>query len=261
MSAFSYAVLGSGSKANSYIFSDSNITILIDNGFSCAQAIKRINEAGFNPTEINYIFVTHGHSDHTKGVPLLSQRFRIPVYVHPEVSFGEKRCYHRTPLLPHEIHTDSSFSISSFPSSHDSPGCVGYFFTLGGKKVVIITDTGITTKKMLELARKSDILFLEANYCSQMLRDGSYPVFLKQRIESSQGHLSNLDSVEFLNSVLEGAVCQLKKVYFCHLSETNNTPERLQYYLEMYYKGTIPYTICPKNLLIKGDHYGEKFLL
>lgn len=252
-STLKYAVLGSGSKANSYIFSDGETTILIDNGFSCAQAVKRIREAGFEPTDIDLIAVTHGHSDHARGVGLLSQKFRIPVYCHKHVELGEKKPFSRHNLTAREAVEINALSLFPFEISHDSPGSLGFHFQLGGKVITVLTDSGIVTAAMKKLIQRSQLLFLEANYCPIMLQNGPYPAFLKHRIESKVGHLSNMGAIALLNSIHEDQEGEPDRVYFCHLSEKNNSPEKLEKQIKKCYEGDIPYIICPKNELVMGD--------
>jgi len=249
-----YAILGTGSKANSYIFSDSKTTILIDNGFSAKQAVIRMREAGFEPTDIDYLLVTHSHGDHSRGVPLLSQKFRIPVYTEPRVEFKQgKRCWKRFDLTAREPITLGDIEVFPFEISHDSPGSLGFHFQLGGEVITVLTDTGIVTTGMKKLIQRSDLLFLEANYCPVMLDNGPYPPMLKHRISSKYGHLSNQAAISLLNELHNEENGSPRKVYFCHLSETNNSPEKLEGYINQSYEGNLPYVICPKNELIMGD--------
>ncbi len=249
---FRYAVLGTGSRANSYIFSDSQTTIVIDNGFTAKKFLSLIDEAGFDPKEIDFIFVTHGHSDHIKGVADISQKFRIPVYTHPEVEFGKKKCYHRTDLQPRKTFQHKGLSLFPFEISHDSPGSMGFHFQLGEIKVTVLTDTGMVTDGMKKMIQRSDLLFLEANYCPVLLEEGPYPQFLKERIKSNWGHLSNQAAIELLNQIHREEENQLKLVYFCHLSETNNSPQRLGEVLQEEYEGEVPCIICGKNEMVIG---------
>ena len=147
----------------------------------------------------------------------------------------------------------SSLKFSVFKTFHDSEGSVGYSFNIKGKIFTIITDTGIITEEMHKYAEESDILFLEANYCPDMLDNGPYPLFLKKRIASDKGHLSNLDAVKFLEKLRESDY-KLRKIYLCHLSDKNNCPDRLDSLLKESFgdNPVIDYRICRKGETVEG---------
>ncbi len=223
-----YAVLGSGSSANSYIFQMGEFSFIIDNGFSLKELTRRADLSGFDLAKVDFILLTHTHSDHFSGVGILSRKYKIPVVVHhllPEENFNEKNPHSRLDIVPGEEYKLDSLTLIPFSTSHDSCCSLGFFFSLGDITFMLLTDTGTITEEMYNFARKTEILFLEANYSPEMLASGSYPQFLKKRISSNKGHLSNNDAIEFLNSIKDGI---LKKVYLCHLSGSNNTPDRVK---------------------------------
>jgi phosphoribosyl 1,2-cyclic phosphodiesterase len=233
---FRYAVLGSGSSGNSYIFEHDGFSFLIDAGFSGKELVRRIGDLGFDEKTVRCIFLTHDHKDHTKGAGVLSRKLNIPIVYKGKFS---KRVMERM----------NGLKIEAFPTSHDSPGSVSYSFSLGGKRTTLITDTGKVSQEMLSHASESDLLFLEANYNEEMLTSGPYPYFLKKRILSEEGHLSNRDAISFLNSLGDGFPKDgnLKKVYFCHLSGTNNSPGKLEEDLGMHCTWRGNWAICPKG--------------
>lgn len=249
-----YAVLGSGSSANAYVFESGDSSYLFDNGFSCRELTRRAAAAGFDLSRLKYIFLTHVHSDHLKGVASVSRKYAVPVAYHEELplhdylaggifagyTMEEGRTYEFGPL-----------SLRPFRTSHDAPYSLGYHFELEGTVFTILTDTGTVTGEMKTLASRSDILFLEANYDERMLQEGTYPAFLKARISSGEGHLSNSDAVRFLNSL--GPDEKPGHVFFCHLSGNNNTPEALEHTIrkELRWKGT--YRILKKGELFSCD--------
>ncbi len=247
MKQFSYHILGTGSQANAYLFSDGDTTILIDAGFSAKQLTLRLEKIGYSPSDIDYIFLTHGHQDHTHGAPKLSNDYQIPLYTHPQTLVKGKECHYRKPFEPGDLSPSTKFNIQAFKTTHDAPGSMGYFLEMHGTTVLLLTDTGKTDEKMLAFAQKSDIIMIEANYCPLLLRDGPYAQKLKKRILSDWGHLSNEDSVSFINSVLAKSDSPLKKIYFCHLSATNNSLDALQSVIDEIYLGNVPYHICPRG--------------
>lgn len=243
-------MLGSGSSGNSYIFENGEFSFLIDAGFSGRELLRRASDFDFDQKNIRYIFLTHEHIDHTKGGRILAERLKIPLITNRTInSAGESA-------------SQSDFgelTITPFSTSHDAPGSVSYTFSFSGTRVTIITDTGIITEEMKQYARKSDILFLEANHNLEMLKSGPYPYYLKKRILSSRGHLSNLDAISLLNS-LSAPSPQMELfdstspslIYFCHLSGTNNSPEQLEEDMVQNLTWEGKWVICEKNRPVYG---------
>ncbi len=252
---FRYAVLGSGSSANSYIFEYNQFSFILDNGFSRRELGRRMNELSFCPEKLEFIFLSHIHTDHIKGVETLSRDIKVPVVLHEDLNtnkYFKKDLYHRLSVSPLKRYNYKDLSFIPFPTSHDAPSSLSYYFELGGKKITVITDTGIVDERMFDLAFKSDILFLESNYSEKMLDSSSYPYFLKQRISSDKGHLSNYQSATFLKELSNTDNCCLKQVYFCHLSKNSNSVSVAKDEISSIYKGKIPYRICGRDELVDG---------
>ena len=251
-----FAVLGSGSSANAYIFEYGSFSFLIDNGFSCREVLKRAEKLGFDIEKIQYIFLTHTHSDHLKGVEVLSRKLKIPVVRHRDLNMN---AHFRGPvhgqieIIPGEKLKLGPLTVHPFETSHDAAFSLSYAFEIGDRRFCLITDTGIITGEMMKFAIHSDTLFLESNYCPDMLENGPYPLFLKERIASEQGHLSNRDAVEFLNHIGESKKSRLKEVFFCHLSGTNNEPEVLEKEVAANLQWRGRWKICPKGVSVMGD--------
>ncbi len=239
-----YAVIGSGSSANSYIFEVGDDLYVIDNGFSLKQFKIRVNDLGFNYTKIKAIFLTHTHSDHMKGVGALSRDLEIPVYAHMNLS--EDFFVHKG-IEPLQHYILGGLNIMPFDLSHDAEDSIGFYFKIGDLRFTLITDTGVITTQMFELARRSDILFLEANYNEEMLDGGSYPDFLKRRISSNYGHLSNVAAIDLLNELSLVDSCNISYVYLCHLSKNNNSLEAVEDDFEEHYEGHFQYRICNRD--------------
>lgn len=245
-----YAVLGSGSSANAYIFEYNGFAVIVDNGFSAKQAIERATSLGFDTEQVKYIFLTHSHDDHFRGIEVLSRKLRAPVVVHEKLNVNRKlktHFYKRKDIQPGPFYTDGEFRFKAFQTSHDAEHSISYHFELGSLIFTIISDTGAVSDEMIELAAKSDILFLEANYNEQMLADGPYPDYLKRRIASNHGHLSNLDAMRFLNEAGLRDDSRLNKVFFCHLSSTNNRPDVLEKDIKQYLEWPGDWVICRKG--------------
>lgn len=239
-----YAVIGSGSSANSYVFEVGDSLYVIDNGFSLKQFKERLAGLDFNYTRIKGIFLTHTHSDHVKGVGALSRDLEIPVYAHMDIS-GDFYIHKGIEPLKHYIFDE--LNIMPFELSHDAPNSIGFYFKINDTRFTLITDTGVITPRMYELAKRSDILFLESNYNDKLLEAGSYPAFLKRRISSKYGHLSNYEAIKFLNDLSEEDDCNISYVYLCHLSKNNNSVEAVSSDFEEYYEGDFLYRICNRD--------------
>lgn len=245
-----FAVIGSGSSANSYIFEAGEDLYVIDNGFSLREFKNRVKNLGFNYTRIKAVFLTHIHSDHSKGIAALSRDLEIPVYAHKNTK-GD--FFQHKAVEPKKHYVLGELNIMPFELSHDAPNSISFYFKIGATRVTLITDTGVVTREMYELAKRSNILFLEANYCENMLETGKYPPFLKRRISSNVGHLSNRSAITFLNDISKEESCVIESVYLCHLSKNNNSVEVLQENFDELYTGDLPYRICNRDEAVLGN--------
>ncbi len=248
-----WAVLGSGSKANAYIFQSGSFSFLVDNGYSLKELTRRAAEAGFVLSALDFVFLTHTHQDHFRGVETLCRRLDVPLVVPKGMPLDP--LWRQGP--PREIlHVEPSreyaygpLTFTAYPTSHDAPASVGYAFSLRGIQTAIMTDTGTVTPMMEKLAPRCRLLFMESNYSERMLEDGNYPEFLKKRISSSRGHLSNRRAAEFVSGFTERGGSRLEELYLTHLSQENNTLETVQETLKEHLTWQGPVTICPRNTL------------
>ena len=248
-----YAVIGSGSCGNSYIFKTARSCFVVDNGYTFSEFRRRAEVFGFDIRDIKYIFLTHVHTDHIKGVDMLSRKLGIPVITAENLDLSRcvgKGFFQQREVKPCTTYLLDDFSFTVFPTFHDAPNSVGYSFCHDGRRCTIITDTGKTSDQMKALAEESDVLFLESNYCPDMLKHGPYPVWLQKRILSEYGHLSNFDALDFLKS-LDCEKC--RKVYLCHISDKNNTPEKVQEVFDSAPLKNIEYIICKRGIPVMGE--------
>lgn len=228
---FVFLCLASGSSGNCFYLSKGDTTILIDAGLSQRLIKKALKERNIPFANIKGIFVTHDHADHIKGVGNLANENVIPVYATAKVHKGMKKSYCMTrdiepnlvrKLEKGEVLTLGEFEIHSFEVPHDGSDNVGYFVTSGDVNFCIVTDVGHITQDVADHISEANYLVLESNYDKSMLEMGPYPRYLKERIASDTGHLSNEDCGKAL---LDFATPALKHVWLCHLSEENNHPE------------------------------------
>lgn len=222
---------GSGSSGNCYYLYTPTDGLIIDVGVGLRALKKAFREYGLSLSSVHHILVTHDHADHIKSVGSLSTEFHLPVYTTKAIHDGIFRNY----CVTRKIEPDAvryiqagqtvrigEFSVTPFLVPHDSAECVGYSITCDGVTFCIITDVGEITPDISQHIASANYLVIEANHDEEMLQGGPYPQFLKERIMSSHGHLSNRHCAEALaNNMTE----QLRHVWLCHLSEENNHPE------------------------------------
>ena len=217
-------VLGSGSKGNCCVIEGPEGALMIDAGFSKKVAFERLDALKISRAKIKAILLTHEHSDHTKGLGVLSRGLQIPVYCTQRSS--ESRSVSKE-VSPYIIHSRDSFDlagihIQTFPTSHDAREPIGFRFEGDGDAVSYVTDTGNLSAEAKELLSDARLLALESNHDPDMLKNGPYPYVLKQRIASETGHLSNVQAFEVLSTLISS---RTQTVIGMHLSETNNKPD------------------------------------
>ena len=219
-------ILASGSKGNVTYISDGETSILIDAGLSGIEIQRRLTARGLAPEQLDAIIVTHEHSDHIKGVGILSRRYQLPVYINQKTEKASPELGKLHAIRPFECGTAFNINklvIHPFSISHDAGDPSGFTIGQNGTTIAIATDLGIATLMVKEHLKRCALLIIEANHDPQMLETGPYPWPLKQRIQSRVGHLSNADSKKLLNDLQHD---KLQHVILAHLSEINNTPQK-----------------------------------
>ena len=222
--------LASGSSGNCYYLGTLSYGILIDAGIGVRQIKKVLKEHGIEIETIHAVLVTHDHADHIKSVGSLGESLNIPVYATELVHAGIRRSRYVEEVLIQSrriVEKETpffimDFEIMAFEVPHDSSDNVGYLIKYGGHSFVIVTDVGHITDTVKKYVCKANHLVIEANYDEEMLMSGTYPAFLKERVSSMSGHLSNRDAAEFLAA---NYTPTLEDVWLCHLSRDNNHPE------------------------------------
>lgn len=217
--------LFSGSSGNCIYVGNENTHLLIDGGHSGKKILTALEDIGVNPSELDGILVTHEHSDHIKGVGILSRKLDVPVYATGK-TWQAMQCKLGDISLKNtrEIEAGQDFYINDMDVSpisipHDAIDPVFFSVMHKGKKVSVCTDLGYITKSVYAGISDSDALLIEANHDLQMLQNGSYPERLKRRISGRHGHLSN----ETCANVLTKLAGNVRQVLLGHLSGENNT--------------------------------------
>lgn len=223
-----FCSLYSGSSGNSMFVSSGNANILIDAGMAGKNIEKALNDIGQNPAELDGIFVTHEHSDHVKGVGVLSRKYNVPVYTN-ELTWKAMQNIvgnikeHNIRLIDEGTVTIKDLDILSYKIPHDAAAPQGYAIYNGNKKISIATDLGHYSEEVRRNIEDADVVLLESNHDVEMLKFGPYPYTLKRRVLSDVGHLSNEDCGRAIANLVDGT--RRKRVILGHLSETNNYPE------------------------------------
>lgn len=222
---------GSGSSGNCYLLYTETASILIDSGVGIRTLKKRFGDYGIDLSNCMGILITHDHADHIKSVGSLSGDCCLPVYTTREVHYGITRNYCVKKKLRAGFDRNiekgvrfqiGPFSITPFHVPHDSTDNVGYFVEYEEVTFCLMTDIGHVTDEMKQYISRSRYLVIEANHEVEKLMNGPYPQYLKERITSPRGHLSNVDCAI---AIAENATPELSHVWLAHLSEENNHPE------------------------------------
>lgn len=226
-------VLASGSKGNCSVVENvaTGALLVVDCGISKRVFFDRCAECGIGPAQVSAIFVTHEHSDHVKGLGVLTRGLaRLGTYpalyasaaVH--AASTDIRAIEDAIDIRHFRADDDvaacGMSVHAFRTLHDAAESFGFRFDCGGDSIGFMTDTGIATGESLEALQRCRVLAIEANHDADMLEYGPYPRILKARIASDRGHLSNDQSADVLASLLCN---ELQQVVGMHVSQENNT--------------------------------------
>lgn len=219
-------VLASGSKGNAIYIADEHTAILVDAGLSGVEIERRMQRRGLNPQHLQAIVVSHEHSDHLRGVGVLSRRYHLPVYISPLTlaaapSIG--KVYHTQTFNCGHPFNINSLTLHPFSVSHDAADPAGFTIRAGPFKVGLATDLGLVTAIVQHRLQGCQALILEANHDPHMLLTGPYPWELKQRVRGRQGHLSNPETRTLLDTIKHP---RLQHVILAHLSEHNNTADK-----------------------------------
>lgn len=218
--------IASGSKGNCSIILCGETNLIIDMGISYLTLKRSLEENSLSFDQITGILITHNHKDHVNGLASLIKKTKLSVYIPQEMYESIKD------LVPKEncIFIEDKFSINDVEielihTSHDSPYSIGFIISQNEKSLVYITDTGYINRKYIQKMKNKDLYLIESNHDEKMLMDGPYPRFLKERVISDKGHLSNTSAAKYLEKVIG---IKTKNIILAHISEKNNT-ETLAY--------------------------------
>ena len=219
------SVYASGSSGNCLLLSSGSTHILIDAGISKRRIEGSLAQSGLSMREIGGVLITHEHSDHISGLKMLLKYYALPVYAPRTVANRLRGCLPEAEPYLRVIPVNESFAIgdltvTAFHTPHDTDESVGYRVQSGGV-FALATDMGHVTEEVLNALSGADAVLIESNHDEEMLRYGPYPVYLKRRILSDSGHLSNACCAELARALALGGT---KQIILGHLSRENNTP-------------------------------------
>lgn len=224
MPSLTMTSLGSGSSGNAIFGSCGDTRFLIDCGIGPRVLARRLGDFGVTLDSISFVFVTHEHGDHIRSLPQLLKR-------HIEVVTG-KGTAQAIGLSPRtwsrakrwEPISIDSVELVPLPVSHDAAEPLGVMVRSGTVAIAVLTDIGTFDESLVRTLTDADVIVLEANHDVSMLRSGPYPHYLKRRVMSAAGHLSNRDCASMIRQICESGHRE-PRVRLAHLSVTNNSPD------------------------------------
>lgn len=222
-----YCSIASGSSGNCHYIGYKDTNILIDAGLSGKRITKGLDEIDIDANKLNGIFVTHEHSDHIKGIGVLSRKYDLPIFVNYKTwnaikeKIGKVKEENIKIFENDKEYAIGDMGIKPFSITHDAVDPVGFKLTDGKKAISVATDIGHVSDNIKENLLGSKLIVLESNYDKEMLLMGSYTYALKKRVMSNIGHLSNEAAAKFAVELIKNGA---ENLLLAHLSRENNFP-------------------------------------
>ena len=197
-------------------------------GISTGRIQSALNGINRSLSDIDAILLTHAHHDHIAALPVLSKKYRIPIWT-TKGTYGQIKSklplgYPVELIASDAVLTFKKLKVEAHPIPHDCVEPVAFVFDADQKRYGHFTDLGSVPDHLKKLMSSLDAMLLESNYDPLMLQNGPYPWSLKKRISGGRGHLSNELSVHI------AATCsssRMKYLVLGHLSQNNNTPAKV----------------------------------
>lgn len=220
--------LNSGSNGNCYYIGNEQEAVLIDAGISCRETENRMKRLGLSMHKVKAIFVSHEHSDHIRGIPVLARKYHLPVYITYGTLQNSRLDFSSVlvePFRAYEPVQIGNISVTAFPKLHDARDPHSFIVTCKDINVGVFTDIGAPCDHVINQFKICHAAFLEANYDDGLLDRSFYPFHLKQRIRGGKGHLSNAQALNLFTSHKPDF---MSLVLLSHLSKNNNCPKLVE---------------------------------
>lgn len=216
-------VLSSGSKGNCTYVETSSAKYLIDLGRNKTYIINKLKEIEVSPLDIDYILISHSHDDHVSALEGFTKAYKTKVCLTEDIlkHLPYMKNYENNIIYDDKLNINEDL-ITSIEVSHDSKDARNFIIEDGKNSLCYITDTGYINHKYFKILENRTIYLFESNHDIEMLQTGPYPVWLKKRVLSDEGHLSNISAGVYLSKLIGS---NTKQIVLIHLSETNNNPE------------------------------------
>ncbi|OKL40597.1 MBL fold metallo-hydrolase [Pontibacter flavimaris] len=230
--------LNSGSNGNCYYIGNDREAVLVDAGISCRETEKRMKRLGLPMGKVKAIFVSHEHSDHIKGIPVLARKYKLPVYITPGTLYNCRLDFAGVEVLHFEAHETiqvGRIEVKAFPKLHDARDPHSFVVSCQEVRVGVFTDIGAPCDHVIAHFQQCHAVFLEANYDEGLLEKGHYPYYLKNRIRGGRGHLSNRQALSLFTGYKPGF---MSHVLLSHLSKDNNCPKLVKDLFTLHADGT-----------------------
>jgi phosphoribosyl 1,2-cyclic phosphodiesterase len=218
-------VLGSGSRGNSTLVVTEKTRLLVDAGFSKKETYARLSAIGETATDCAALIISHEHSDHINGLKGLALDLKAPIYISAETRAAiqwDARITAFESISAGQKFIVGDIEVTPFSIPHDAADPIAFTLESQGIKVGVVTDLGYVPELVKQHLLGCHCLIFESNHDTEMLKVGPYPWYVKQRVMSRHGHLSNRNTAEFLTEDFDGAA---QVLVLAHLSENNNHPE------------------------------------
>lgn len=230
------ASLNSGSNGNCYYVGNEQEAVLVDAGISCLETEKRMKRLGLSLTKVKAIFISHEHSDHIRGVEVLSRKYKLPVYITQKTQHSGRLVLETAkPFRAFEQVQIGGLIITAFPKFHDAAEPHSFIISCHQVKVGVFTDIGKVCEQVTHHFKQCHAVFMEANYDDEMLMKGRYPYHLKNRIRNGKGHLSNAQALQVFTA---HRPLFMSHLLLSHLSKNNNCPDLVQQLFSSQANGT-----------------------
>ncbi|MCQ2374397.1 MAG: MBL fold metallo-hydrolase [Salinivirgaceae bacterium] len=218
--------LASGSNGNCYYIGNENDAILIDLGIHFNTLKERAEKACIDLNKVRAVFITHEHCDHVQGAHAACKKMQWPIFFNKKTFNNTLK--NRRPDIVSFFENDTEVNIGSmivypFSKSHDASCPCSFRIEINGMNIGVMTDIGIAEQPLATHFALCNAAFLESNYDEEMLWKGPYPAFLKHRVASHRGHLSNTQSSDFVRN---NATNKLRYLFLSHISAENNTIDK-----------------------------------